>query len=74
MEIDLDVVVKNKIRDAETLLAHALDSLENDKIPRGICKVKKAREILDKLLKEYSEEQARRRQAKRDAGDWTMDQ
>ncbi|MDE2646609.1 MAG: hypothetical protein OXI05_12355 [Bacteroidota bacterium] len=70
----MDVKTKNKIEEADNLLANALASLDSDKIPRGICEVKKAQEILNKLLKEYKQEQAQRQQAKREAGDWTMDQ
>lgn len=70
----MDVKTKNKIEETDNLLANALASLDSDQIPRGICEIKKAQEILNKLLKEYRQEQARRRQDKREAGDWSMDQ
>ena len=70
--MEMDIKTKNKIREADNLLANALVSLDSDKIPREICEVKKAQEILNKLLKEYRQEQAQRRQDKREAGDWTI--
>ena len=68
-KMEMDVKTKNRIEEADTLLANALVSLDSDKILRGICEVRKAQEILNKLLKEYRQEQAQRRQAKCEAGD-----
>ena len=72
--MEMAVEMKNKLEEADNLLVNALISLDSDKMPRGIGEVRKAQEILTKLLKEYWQEQAQRRQEKHEAGDWTMDQ
>lgn len=76
----MDMDTKNRIREADNVLEHSeymLDQFgEGNKVGMGRARsdIWKAREILNGILKEYRQEQAQRRQAKRGAGDWTMDQ
>ncbi|MCY3614942.1 MAG: hypothetical protein OXH03_07605 [Bacteroidetes bacterium] len=75
----LDIKTKNKIREAVKKLEHSehmLDQFEagnTSGIAGTRSDISAAQEILESLLREHGEEQARRKKKKAQAGDWTLE-